>query len=73
MLHVIFEATEYDAPLSNYYSSVNGFLDNFSLRLDEQVFSNITGGFGVFGTYFTSLYQVEMDSRYVTSYGYRIK
>ncbi len=73
VLHVIFEATEYDAPLSNYYSSVNGFLDNFSLRLDEQVFSNIAGGFGVFGTYFTSAYQVEMDSRYVTSYGYRIK
>jgi hypothetical protein len=73
VLHVIFEATEYDAPLSNYYSSVNGFLDNFSLRLDEQVFSNITGGFGVFGTYFTSAYQLEMDSRYVQKYGYNIK
>ncbi|MCA0387464.1 MAG: hypothetical protein LCH52_03120 [Bacteroidetes bacterium] len=72
-LHVIFESTEYDAPLSFYYSSVNGFLDNFSLRLDEQVFTNISGGYGLFGTYFTSTYQEEFDSRYVTKFGYRIK
>ncbi len=72
-LHVIFEATEYDAPLSFYYSSVNGFLDNFSLRLDEQVFTNISGGYGLFGTYFTTTYQEEFDSRYVSKFGYRIK
>jgi hypothetical protein len=72
-VHIIFSTTEYDAPLSFYYSSVNGFLDNFSLRLDEQVFSNVAGGYGIFGTYFTTNYQEEFDSRYVEKFGYRIK
>jgi len=73
ILHIVFSATEYDAPLSFYYSSVNGFLDNFSLRLDEQVFTNISGGYGLFGSYFTTNYQEEFDARYVQSFGYLVK
>lgn len=73
ILHVIFTVTEYDAPLSFYYSSVNGFLDNFSLRLDEPVFTNINGGYGLFGSYFTTKHQEEFDQRYVQKFGYRIK
>lgn len=73
ILHVIFSATEYDAPLSFYYSSVNGFLDNFSLRLDEQTFTNINGGYGLFGSYFTTNYQEEFDPHYVEGFGYKTK
>jgi hypothetical protein len=39
-----------DRNLSAYYSSVAKIGDSFSLRLDEVDFSNIEGGFGIFGS-----------------------
>jgi hypothetical protein len=40
-----------NSDLAAYYSSLNGFLDEYSVRLDEQVYSNINGGIGIFGAY----------------------
>jgi hypothetical protein len=44
-----FVLTQVESNLYKYYNLANGFLDEFSIRSDLPDFSNITGGFGVFG------------------------
>ena len=68
-----FSLIEYDAPLSKYYASVNGSLDQFSIRTDQTVYSNIGGGIGIFGSYFTDTAQFDVDIRYVLIFGYRYR
>ena len=63
--------TELDKELSAYYSSLNGFMDNYSVRLDEQVYSNINGGMGIFGSYRTTSVTHLVDKTFATSFGYR--
>jgi hypothetical protein len=64
---------EYDTPLSKYYSSVHGSLDQFSIRVDQLVYSNIGGGIGIFGTYFVNQSQFFLDYGYVRSFGYNYR
>jgi hypothetical protein len=61
---------EYDTPLSKYYSSVHGSLDQFSIRVDQSVYSNVGGGIGIFGTYYLNQAQYFLDYGYVRSFGY---
>jgi hypothetical protein len=68
-----FELIEYDLPLSKYYSSVNGSLDQFSIRVDQLVYSNIGGGIGILGSYFRDRAQFFMDLTYVKSFGYQYR
>jgi hypothetical protein len=49
--NVVFEVYQIGEPLENYSSVVNGFKDELSLRADEPDYSNISGGFGLFGAY----------------------
>lgn len=44
-----FILTQVETNLYNYYGVSNGFLDPYSIREDQPDFSNIVGGFGVFG------------------------
>jgi hypothetical protein len=44
-----FILTQVETNLYNYYNVANGFRDPYSVREDEPDFSNIVGGFGVFG------------------------
>ncbi len=64
---------EYDTPLSKYYSSVNGSLDQFSIRVDQLVYSNVGGGIGIFGTYYLNQAQFFLDGGYVRSFGYKFR
>ena len=66
------ELLEYDDALSKYYSSVHGSLDQFSIRIDQPVYSNIGGGIGIFGSYFDTQAHFDFDQRYVVLYGYRL-
>jgi hypothetical protein len=68
-----FVLMEYDTPLSKYYSSVHGSLDQFSIRVDQLVYSNIGGGIGIFGTYFVNQAQFFLDFGYVRSFGYNYR
>lgn len=49
--NVVFEVYQIGEPLENYSSVANGFKDELSLRADEPDYSNISGGFGLFGAY----------------------
>jgi len=62
--------SEFDFPLSRYYASVNGYLDAYSVRLDQTVFSNISGGIGVFGSTYGYSYDYAIDPRYAEEFGY---
>ena len=48
-LRTVFVLTQLDEALYAYYSTANGFPDTGTLRLDEPDYTNIEGGFGVFG------------------------
>ncbi|KAA0263570.1 MAG: DUF4249 family protein [Chlorobiota bacterium] len=63
----------YDTNFAKYYSSVNGYLDQYSVRLDENVFTNINGGLGVFGSYMMTKEILLFDLDYVASFGYRVR
>ncbi len=71
MTSITFSLTEFDFSLSRYYASVNGALDQFSVRLDETVYSNVRGGFGVLGSSTTTTRSFEIDKDYARSFGYQ--
>ncbi|MFC2083937.1 hypothetical protein ACFLS9_02670 [Bacteroidota bacterium] len=64
-------AVVYSKELAKYYSSTNGYLDPYSVRLDEKVYSNINGGLGIFGTYKSTSIPHEIDEDYIHSFGYK--
>ncbi|MCL5029533.1 MAG: hypothetical protein M1480_11025 [Bacteroidetes bacterium] len=47
---LLFEMVELDEPLSKYYESIHGSLDDYSISLDQFVYSNVSGGLGIFGS-----------------------
>jgi len=67
---ISFGMLEYEHNLASYFSSTNGYLDNFSIRLDESVYSNVSGGIGVFGAYTVSSQTFKVERAYVESFGY---
>jgi hypothetical protein len=70
---VLLELIEYDTPLTKYFSSINGSLDQYSIRTDESVFSNVGGGIGIVGSYMVHKIMFLFDERYVANFGYRLR
>ncbi|HEX2865637.1 MAG TPA: DUF4249 family protein [Ignavibacteriales bacterium] len=63
--YIDFELLEFDSPLTTYYSSTNGQMDNFSIRTEETVYSNINGGLGIFGSYRKTRVRKQLDAYYI--------
>lgn len=70
ILTLITKILIYDRNLSAYYSSSNKFGDDYSVRVDESDFSNVEGGFGVFGSYSVKKIVQFFDLDYIKSFGY---
>jgi hypothetical protein len=66
-----FAVVECDFALTRYYMSVNGSLDQYSLRLDESTYTNVQGGGGVVGSTTTFGINNTIDPRYSRLFGYR--
>jgi len=49
-VQVVFRVIHIDMPLYNAYGIAHNFLDSNSVRLDEGDYTNISGGFGTFGS-----------------------
>ncbi|MDP4115440.1 MAG: DUF4249 family protein [Bacteroidota bacterium] len=62
---------DYNPPLAKFYSSTHGSLDEYSIRLDETTYSNISGGLGVFGIYKTNPITFYLRASYIKKFGYR--
>lgn len=60
----------YDRNLSAFYSSSNKFGDEYSIRVDESDFTNVEGGFGVFGSYSVKKIVQFFNPDYIRSFGY---
>jgi hypothetical protein len=67
------QVIEYDLPLSKYFSSINGSLDQFSIRTEQSVYSNVGGGIGILGSCLTQWIEYSFDQRYVQRFGYRFR
>jgi len=65
-----FESFVFDRELSKYFSSTHGYLDDFSVRLDENIYSNIRNGLGIFASYIKERKAVFLKEEYVKSFGY---
>ncbi len=67
---LIFSIYIYDRNLSAFYSSSKKIGDEFSVRVDERDFTNIDGGFGVFGSYTEKKTAILFTEKYIRSFGY---
>ena len=65
------ELVVYDESLSTYYLSIQGGLDAFTVKLDMPDYSNIQGGYGVFGSYVRTVYKLKFTNNYLKSLGYQ--
>lgn len=66
-----FEVLIFDKPLSDYYSSTHGYLDDYSIRVDESDYTNINGGYGIFASYLNQKIVVKFKEKYVRAFGYK--
>ncbi len=62
----------FDKNLSSYYAATH-FTDKYSIRLDEIDFTNINGGFGIFGCWLKEEKSIAIDESYINDFGYRKK
>jgi len=60
----------FNSSLSNYYSTTNGFLDDFTVILDETDYTNIEGGLGILGIYKQQQTSAVFTEEYIQSFGY---
>lgn len=70
-MFVIVDILAFDRNLSLYYASSNTVLDEYSIKLDEADFSNIDGGYGVFGSFVKGVFTMKFTTEYLETLGYR--
>lgn len=69
----VFRIMLLDNSLAAYYSAQKTFLDEFSVRVNQPDFTNVTGGVGVFGVYTVKTQDLYFYDDYIKSLGYSIK
>ena len=60
----------YDPFLSSYYSSIQPPLNGFVVTLDEPDYTNVQGGYGIFGSYVKRVHQIKFSTAYLSQFGY---
>lgn len=60
-----------DEALARYYSTSKNY-NNFTVRLDEGDYSNVEGGFGIFGVLMKKSYSIRIDENFIKSFGYEV-
>ncbi len=67
---LIVDVLSLDDNLSAYYNATNKNKDPYSVKLYETDYTNIQGGFGVFGIRYLSSTSIDISAPYVRSFGY---
>ncbi|MFI5237768.1 MAG: hypothetical protein ACHQLA_07520 [Ignavibacteriales bacterium] len=68
---VLFKLTAFDSPSSRYLSSTGGTIDDLTVSVDVSDYTNIEGGFGLFGSYSRKNYtKLRFLESFITSFGY---
>jgi hypothetical protein len=60
----------YDQNLSTYYSSLQNSVNDFTVIINPPDYSNIQGGYGIFGSFSRTDYLIKFDEKYLDSLGY---
>lgn len=69
---LIFNVTAYDFSLSKYASSISGSVDDLTVHENVSDYTNIDGGYGIFGAYMLKDYgRLRFLMDYIQSYGYK--
>lgn len=72
-LSPVFKVAAFDEALSRYYSISSQTFDHLTVRVDENDYSNIEGGFGIFGAFTSAQYtNLKLFSNFITSLGYKV-
>ncbi|MBU1101094.1 MAG: DUF4249 family protein [Bacteroidetes bacterium] len=64
------EVTIVDQFLAAYYSSSGNLQDEYSISLDKSDYTNIEGGFGIFGSKIIQKTSFTLEPDYIKSFGY---
>ena len=67
-----FKLKIYDKNLTFYYSSTNQQAGEYSVSLEQSDFSNIDGGFGLFGSYYVQEKDIYFNDEYIEQFGYSV-
>ena len=70
VLGACLEVKVFDNALGTYVNSIKTFEDEYSVRISEPDISNINGGLGIFGTYISEIFDINITSDYIKSFGY---
>lgn len=70
IINAVFEIKLCDFMLGTYVAAARTFEDEFSIRISATDFTNINGGFGIFGTYISETFNLLLSAEYVNSFGY---
>ena len=70
IINITVDIQIYDEYLSLYYSSIRLGLDNFTIRIDNPDYSNIKGGYGIFGCYVRTVHRISFRSAYLKNLGF---
>lgn len=64
------ELTVMDKNLGSYYSSIQTLNDGYTIKIYETNYSNIEGGIGILGSYFTFKRNIEILHDFIGRFGY---
>ena len=68
---IFFSVAAFDLPTSRYVSSTGGNIDDLTVSVDVADYTNIEGGFGLFGSYSKRDYtRLRFMEDYIESFGY---
>jgi len=70
LLRISFTLVELDEHLTKYYLSTNGYLDQFSIRIDETVYGNVKNGLGIVASYNNNQLDFRVKQEYAQLFGY---
>lgn len=69
--NLAFELIAYDLPTTKYISSTGATIDDLTVSVDVADFTNIEGGFGLFGSYFKGDYtRLRFLQNFIDVFGY---
>jgi hypothetical protein len=72
--HPEFTVAVFDDVLCKYFSTSTETFSSLTVTLDETDYSNIQGGYGIFGSFTSTEYQqLKFADGFITSFGYKVK
>ncbi len=71
IMAAILDILVFDNDLSKYYSNMNGYYDDYTVRVDATDYTNVDGGLGIFGSYIKDSKLVNLKNDYIHSFGYK--